>query len=855
MCTVCAGFTTYSADCVFGGDTNPSGEIFEGADFGDTAATAGSMSVGDTVIGALQTSNDVDWIAINLVQGQTYTIDLTGISLSDTFLRLYDVGSVNTSSGTIVALNDDGGPGFSSSLSYTAGATGTYYIDVQSFGNLYSGSYEVQVTSAMPLTEVFTTAQIADQLTSGYWGGTSRAWNTSGNDVVPGTNDGDGDGTNDNIITYDVSSLSAAYQDYARLAFQTWSDVADLEFLEVTTSADISFQDTDSGAYASSSSSSTSVNNLREITSSLINVSTSWEAVTGSAYTLQTFIHEVGHALGLGHAGNYNGNATYGTTTTADNNYLNDSWQASIMSYFSQSENTSVDASFAYLLTPMLADILAIQNLYGAATDTRSGDTVYGFNSNAGTLFDLDEFGIDSNDSLNRAMTLYDSGGIDTIDLSGTSLDNTVTLVAGSASSIVGETGNLFIAPDSVIENIIGGSGNDTFTGNDADNVFVGGLGNDSFTGGEGSDTVDYSDADFGAVSINLYTNSAGGSHATGDTLTGIENIIGTDRNDYMAGDFADNIFEGGGGNDYLTGRWGNDQISGGAGNDILFGGVDDDIIQGGDGNDAMQGGDGNDIMYGGTGNDVLLAGAGTDTLMGDLGSDRLHGGTGSDTVDYSAADFGAISINLYTGTAGGSFATGDTLLSIENVIGTDRNDYIAGDFSDNTFEGGLGNDYLTGRWGNDQIFGGIGNDILFGGIDNDMIQGGDGQDAMQGGDGNDIMLGGAGNDVLLGGAGVDRINGGTGNDRINAGADTDVFVFNALFGNDTIVGFENGIELIDMTDVPSARYDLSVSLNSSGYVVADFGLNGSITFEGITDTNLITADDFLFVVESFTLS
>ena len=57
--------------------------------------------------------------------------------------------------------------------------------------------------------------------------------------------------------------------------------------------------------------------------------------------------------------------------------------QATVMSYFDQSENTYINASHAYPVTPMIADIIAIQNLYGMPTDSNAGNTVYGYESNA----------------------------------------------------------------------------------------------------------------------------------------------------------------------------------------------------------------------------------------------------------------------------------------------------------------------------------------------------------------------------------------------------------------------------------------------------------------------------------------
>ncbi|MCF6274550.1 MAG: M66 family metalloprotease, partial [Robiginitomaculum sp.] len=98
------------------------------------------------------------------------------------------------------------------------------------------------------------------------------------------------------------------------------------------------------------------------MTSASVMVTTGWLTQFGTgynSYSFETYIHEVGHALGLGHAGNYNGNATYGT----DNYYLNDSLAYTIMSYMNahndefSGPNTFVDASFRYMLTPQIADI------------------------------------------------------------------------------------------------------------------------------------------------------------------------------------------------------------------------------------------------------------------------------------------------------------------------------------------------------------------------------------------------------------------------------------------------------------------------------------------------------------------
>jgi hypothetical protein len=209
-----------------------------------------------------------------------------------------------------------------------------------------------------------------------------------------------------NTISYNLGNLNAAEQSLALSALALWSQVANITFVQAGT-ANINFNH-NGNMQAFTSGSWTASGQMRSAT---IDISSNWIATYGAtiySYSFQTYIHEIGHALGLGHQGPYNGSGTYGSS----NIYANDTWQFSVMSYFSQPNYDG--GSFDYVITPEMADITAVQLIYGAPS-TRAGNTIYGFNSNAGSIYDFTQYaGLGT-----PALTIYDSGGTDTLDCSG----------------------------------------------------------------------------------------------------------------------------------------------------------------------------------------------------------------------------------------------------------------------------------------------------------------------------------------------------------------------------------------------------------------------------------------------------
>jgi serralysin len=460
-----------------------------------------------------------------------------------------------------------------------------------------------------------------------------------------------------------------------------------------------------------------------------------YDAPRKGDYANLTFIHEIGHSLGLEHAHEHYVMPLH-----------RDSMEYTVMSYRSYVEASTTtgytNESWGYAQSLMMYDIAALQHMYGANYNIQSGNTTYSWSPTTGEMF-VNGAAQGASGGNRIFQTVWDGGGSDTYDFSqytgaltidlqpgGWTTTSTTQLAKlhGNGSKVAaGNIANALLYKEdgrALIENAVGGSGNDVLTGNLAANSLIGGSGDDRMTGGAGDDVLN------------------GGSGS--DTV-----IFSGQRSQYSVADRSD-------GSTQIV-----DLRSGAPdGKDIVWNtewfqfvdkltsldGLSSDIalatamtlaapenttatpspaanlnVTGGTGNDRLNGGPGNDKLYGLSRNDVLHGGD---------GGDRLDGGVGTDYASYAGASAGVLA-DLLSRSLNKGDAAGDIYVSIENLLGSAHADALRGNNAANVIKGGGGNDTLIGRRGNDTLDGGLGNDLLNGGAGRDVLIGGAGRDTF----------------------------------------------------------------------------------------------------------------------------
>lgn len=392
------------------------------------------------------------------------------------------------------------------------------------------------------------------------------------------------------------------------------------------------------------------------------------------------------------------------------------------------------------------------------------------YGTSASYVLDLDETSPQNTGSL----------GVDTV----TGIENVIA--NGNVGSLSGTKAANWL--ESSHANLYGRGGDDVL-------VITGDVDLITIDGGDGIDTLLLGERGYFSSATGYTFSLAPGASPSGLTITSINNLGGGSGDDKLTGD--DNI-------NILAGADGSDVLIGAGGNDVLAG----------DGNWIMARGDITSNSF----FEVVERRNGDDVLEGGLGDDRLIGGGGTDTASYARAA-GSVTVDLSAGTTSGADG-GDTLSSIENVVGSAYADSLSGTDGNNVLDGGQGNDTLSGGLGNDTYFVSSKGDTIVeqahGGTDTvissiSYVLGELLERLVLVGTADLNATGNALSNVLTGNAGINRLTGGLGNDTYVIQNVGDRVVEKAGEGQDTV----------------SVSFDYALGANLEGLTLADGAVRG----------------------------
>ena len=503
------------------------------------------------------------------------------------------------------------------------------------------------------------------------------------------------------------------------------------------------------------------------------------------------------------------------------------------------------------------------------------------------------------------ASTFFDDSGLGPEGQSLSLIEN--VQATGLADSIRGGMADNELYGFGGNDSIQGLSGNDRMDGGEGNDVLDGGAGNDVMIGGAGTDLASYQSFTTSGtvgVSVNLQLTGAQNTGFGTDTLSGFENLAGSQANDYLTGDAGSNQIWGFNGVDTLDGAGGADFLHGGLGDDtyyvetqadlvfedanggldtirstvsfylydnveilILAAGTDNLFGVGNSGANSFYGNAGSNLLIGGDGNDFMSSAGGADSLFGQAGDDYLYGGFG---IDYLVGGIGNDRLDgeedadaLY-GEDGDDFLDGGSGFVTDILVGGAGNDVLDGDSRHNEYDlmdGGAGDDVYYVDTGDDLTFeaAGGGTDTVYADV-SDVVNAGvylyaNVENLVLVGDtafgvGNELantLTGSDRSNWLLGGAGNDLLNGKEGGDVLFGEGGADTFVFELETGGDVIGDFLHGTDKIDISAFGFASFAaLQATFIQNGDVGAiNLGNGDLIVLHNVTMAQL-SADDFV---------
>jgi len=688
----------------------------EDVEISNSINTTATLAVGKSAQGAINYLGDHDWYKVQLQAGHTYTFAEIGTglySLNDTYLAVRD------SNGNIISTNDDSGPGTSSVIGmqtplgtgiFTANYTGSYYIDAGAYGNNSTGQYGISVIESILANGYkpsFDISMGAGALHTDANNGAPLDWNQ-----VNGSTRGNGlnltysfrdtltylpESTFFKCTTTEMAAISNILLLISDVCGLTFTNIAPGGYSNIGKLVIANYYDPTSaaGAYAYFPSSNQTGGDLWLNTASV-----NPNSIIQGQYSWFAIMHEFMHAVGLSHPGDYNagvGTPSYSTS----GQFIEDSEQYTIMSYWDGANTGESPGNFATAFTPLLFDISELQKLYGTNTTTRPSDTIYGFNNTAGVNYAFNVNAI-------PYYCIWDAGGVDTLDASGFSQNQTINICDGYFSNIGAGVSNVSIAVGALIENAVGGGGNDIMVGNNFNNTINGGSGNDILIGNGGNDTIvgglgtDYACYAYNHTSYAVTYDS--GLYTITSVYEGIDSLSGIEYLRCLDGDYLISSFLAGG--DYTaptinTFSPGNDAVGVIADANIVFT-FSESITRG-------------------TGPISLRSNTATGTIAEsfDVASSLLisiNGSTLTINPTLNLANGKKYYVTFATGaikdSAGNSFVDSGTYNFTTGYTGTTANDVLTGTVNVDYFYGLGGNDVITGAAAVDVMNGGEGSDI-----------------------------------------------------------------------------------------------------------------------------------------------